>query len=535
MSEDIVLAAINAKWIHPSFALRLLKANLGGLASRCRILEFTLRQTPDEMLDPILAAGPAILGISVSIWNHKAALDLLKLLNEKWQAAFTVPAGMASGAAASGATFGGAAAGAAATVRRPFVVLGGPEASWLPRESEILKYADYVICGDGEFTFRELCEKLLNGIYDNSAAADTFPRGPEFIFSPPPDTAKLVSPYDLYTDEDLGHRLIYVESSRGCLFGCDFCLSAAERKIREFPLNCFLADMDRLLDRIAAGRGGFNAVRNRNGFRRIIKFLDRSFNANTERAVKIMEFFLQKMESENLPLCVHFEMTPFNFPGRLRDVIRRFPPGSLRIELGIQTLNPAAASLVNRPDNIDEGLEILGFLRGETCCIVHADLIAGLPGEGMESFGRGFDRLWLAMTSARHAGVQNSGFGNINSEPPLMEIQPGILKLLHGSPLVRHINSYGMIFSEQPPYEVMQTSAISPAEMDRVKNFARFWEILVNRKPFPELLPKIVPDGEPVFQEFMKLSDTLFAVIKRNWGIDRNILRGILYQLFSLS
>jgi len=116
---DIVLAAINAKWIHPSLALRLLKANLGILEERCGIMEFALRQNLGEKVEPLRAAKPRLLALSVSIWNHKATLELLKALDEKWICTPVDNTGKAG--------------------QKPLVVLGGPEVSWLPEEAEIFR------------------------------------------------------------------------------------------------------------------------------------------------------------------------------------------------------------------------------------------------------------------------------------------------------------------------------------------------------------------------------------------------------------
>ena len=464
-SYDIVLVAINAKWIHPCYALRLLKANLGHLEHRCRILEFALRQRDSEKIDQILAANPRILGLSVSIWNHKATRDLLKALHEKW-------------------------------TDRPWIILGGPEVSWLPEEAEIFNYADYVIRGEGEGAFRELCERLL----ESKGGIPALEKA-EFLSPPQPDISRIIPAYHLYTPEDLKQKLIYVESSRGCVFGCDFCLSSRDEKLREFPLDEFLAAMDKLLERIGNQQ-------------QTIKFLDRSFNINPKRAVEILSFFLDKIKSENQrPLCVHFEMLPFNFPPELRDIIRAFPPGSLRLELGIQTLNPAVAGLINRAGDTERALEILCFLREETNVIVHADLIAGLPGEDMESFARGFDHLWAASSSKSREPIQ------------AMEIQLGILKLLPGAPMIRHSLTHGMAYAAEPPYEVLETSSIPAAEMNRIKNFARFWEILVNRNHFRDEISRLVPPGKPIFWHFMELSDRLLERFGQNWGIDRRDLR----------
>jgi radical SAM superfamily enzyme YgiQ (UPF0313 family) len=488
-SYDIALATINAKWIHPSLALRLLKANLGNLKDRCLILEFALRQKEQEKIEAITKADIRILGLSVSIWNHKATVDLLKALYAKWR-----------------------------NSQRPWVVVGGPEVSWLPQDAEIFRYADYVICGEGEDPFRELCEGPLenenNRPFADSPAVQFVKAQPsadsaaQFVQARPPVLSGLASPYEHYTNEDLKQKLIYVESSRGCAFTCDFCLSAIDNeKVREFPLEVFLSDMEKLLDRVQDQK-------------QTIKFLDRSFNLNPPRAVHIARFFLDRINNgKNKNLCVRFEMVPFNFPPELRDVLCRFPPGSLRLELGIQTLNPETASTIRRLGSTEDALEVLAFLREQTNAIIHADLIAGLPGEDITSFGKGFDRLWMP-------GHQMMA---LTKEPEqkkaVIEIQLGLLKLLPGTPMSRHTYPFGMSYSAEPPYEVIETAAIPRKEMDRIKNFARFWELLVNRHHFQDQISSHVPQGKPVFWQFMDLSDRLLERFGRNWGIDRDELR----------
>jgi radical SAM superfamily enzyme YgiQ (UPF0313 family) len=451
--KDILLVTINAKWIHPSLALRLLKANLGpSLENSCDIIEFALRQPLCEKTDPILAASPRILGISVSIWNHLATLELLKKLHEAW-----------------------------AVIQKPVIILGGPEVSYLPRESEIFQYADYCIRGEGEIAFRELCEKILNedDIFINN----------EFHTV---NVTEIKSGYRLYTDEDLGKKLVYVEASRGCPFVCEFCLSSASTdSVREFPLEPYFSEMEELIR-----RGAKN-----------FKFLDRSFNLNIERSKKIMEFFLyninEQIKQNKKPLVAHFEMVPSRFPPELIDTLARFPPETLRLEIGIQTLNPEVSARIGRPSKPEQELETLKLLAEKTNAIIHADLIAGLPGEGMESFGKGFDALWAALAR-----------GRTNNR---IEIQLGILKLLLGAPIARHIEPFGMNFNPQPPYELIETSDIPASSMNRIKNFARFWELIVNRG-----LLDIGPS--PVFDRFLLLSDSLLAQFGRNWGIDKNEL-----------
>ncbi|MDR2479289.1 MAG: cobalamin-dependent protein [Treponema sp.] len=486
---DILLAAINAKWIHPSLALRLLKANLGPLENRCQIIEFALRQPVAEKTAPIIAAQPRLLGLSVSIWNHTATLELLRELWNMWQ----------------GPEGGG----------RPIVVLGGPEVSFLPPEAEIFCYADYCIQGEGETAFRELCGSLfVNDIKNDVNAAFPLPDSSQpaqirFVNGEfaQVNTNEIYSGYRLYTDGDLRNKLVYVEASRGCPFSCEFCLGPAQglrqgNAVREFPLDRFLADMDDLLCR---GAG----VRQPNQKPLTFKFLDRSFNLNIERSRQIMEFFLDRITALPRPVVVHFEMVPSRFPPELFETLSRFPPGTLRLETGIQTLNPRVSARIGRPSSPDRELETLRLLREKTSAIIHADLIAGLPGEDMESFGRGFERLWEALSAPGGSA----------------EIQLGILKLLPGASIARHSEAFGMRYNPLPPYDVMETAAIPACDMERIKHFARFWELIVNRG----LLPFDAFRGPtPLFGRFMALSDSLVAHFGRSWGIDKKKLCVIL-------
>jgi radical SAM superfamily enzyme YgiQ (UPF0313 family) len=478
-SSGILLAAINAKWIHPSLALRLLKANLGLLENSCTIIEFALRQPLREKVEPILAAQPRILGLSVSIWNHTATLELLRELRKSWEGQSEYP--------------------------RPVVVLGGPEVSYLPPEAEIFNYADYCVLGEGEAAFRELCEKVLSEMGENFTPQQVFSQTRQNFSSvtfinrefQQVDVSAIKSGYHLYTDEDVRKKLLYVEASRGCPFGCEFCLSVHSPQVREFPLEPFLAEMDDLLRRGA----------------RTFKFLDRSFNLNIGRARRIMEFFLSKLTERTEPFVVHFEMVPFRFPPELMETLARFPPGTLRLEIGIQTLNPDVSGNIGRPLNPEQVLTALRLLREKTSAIIHVDLIAGLPGEDMASFARGFDSLWSAVAP-----------GNAEHHPHT-EIQLGILKLLPGAPIARHTAAFGMRYNPAPPYELLESAAIPARDLDRLKNFARFWELIVNRG-------LVHIDGSPVFARFMTLSDSLFARFGRSWGIDKNTLQNSLKPFF---
>lgn len=474
----ILLAAINAKYVHPALSLRLLLANLAELEADSGIAEFALRQPMEEKVAAVVAARPRILALSVSIWNHEQTLELLRALRTRWAAARS----------------------AGDPDAEPVVVLGGPEAANLAPEAPllsppILNSRDWLVRGEGEQAFAELCRALLAGerlrtstsirgigaLQSGSAGA----AGPAVLDAAPADLSLIANGYRLYTDDDLARKLTYVEASRGCPFGCEFCLSSLDRRVREYPLDAFLSDMEGLIRRGA----------------KAFKFLDRTFNLDAARAEAIMDFFLERLRPG---MYVHFEMVPSRFPESLRNRLSRFPAGSLRLEIGIQTFNREVAALIGRPSDPDKELEVLRFLRDQTNAIVHADLIAGLPGETLESFARGFDLLWETRPG---------------------EVQLGILKRLPGAPIARHDVDFRMEWSQNPPYEVLSTSSMSREELDRVKTFARFWELIVNRSRFDADLDRLLPPGVPGFKRFATLSARLAARFGRAWGIPLDELR----------
>lgn len=205
-------------------------------------------------------------------------------------------------------------------------------------------------------------------------------------------------PYDEYSDADLAHRLLYVEASRGCPFKCEFCLSALDKTAWSFDLDRFLAEMQRLYERGA----------------RNFKFVDRTFNLKVDDSARILQFFLDRLAEEGSAgsLFVHFEVIPDHLPERLRQLIAKFPPGALQLEVGIQTFNVEVQQRISRRQDNEKSEANLRWLLEHSQAHLHTDLIFGLPGETLESFARGFDRLygmkprnpaWSAQAFARYA------------------------------------------------------------------------------------------------------------------------------------
>ena len=427
----ILLTTLNARYTHASLGLRYLLANMGPLQERTTIQEFVIGAKTTDLVERILAHGPRIVGFGVYIWNVEETTRLVAMLKR-----------VAPDVA---------------------IVLGGPEVSHETGEQEIVKLADYVVTGWGDVTFPKLCREILDGpkpIMKVHAGVQ-------------PPMEDIALPYSLYSEEDIAHRTLYVEASRGCPFKCEFCLSSLDKTAWPFPLDTFLAELELLYSRGA----------------RLFKFVDRTFNLNVKTSLRIMQFFLDKIEAApNDPVYAHFELVPDHLPEALKETIAKFPAGALQFEIGIQSFNPEVQSLVSRRQNNEKAAENIRWLTRHSTAHLHVDLIAGLPGEDVASFARGFDHLV-----------------SLGAE----EIQFGILKRLRGTPIIRHTQDFGMVYDPYPPYTVLATNRIDFATMQRLVRFARYWDLVANSGRFANTIPVLL--GEAPFDNFMAFSDWIYA------------------------
>ena len=423
---DILLTTLNARYSHASLGLRYLLANMGALEGRTALVEFTTRQRPIDIAEQLLARTPRIIGLGVYIWNARESEELVAILKQ--------------------------------VCPEVIIVLGGPEVSHESEQQAIVAQADYLIAGQADLEFARLSERLLTGERPSN----------KLIAPQPFRLEQLQLPYRHYTDEDLKNRVVYVEASRGCPFKCEFCLSALDRTATPFDLDAFLAEMTALYAR---------------GLRQF-KFVDRTFNLKVEQSIRIMEFFLSRLDDD---LFLHFELIPDRLPEALRETIQRFPPGSLQFEIGVQSFNPTVQALISRKQDNAKTEANLRWLRNDSHAHLHADLIIGLPGEDMTSFAQGFDHL---VSLGPH------------------EIQVGILKRLRGAPIARHSETHHMRYQRTPPYNVLASDCIGFADMQRLARFARYWDIIANAGRFRATLPLIL-DGSP-FERFLRLSDWLY-------------------------
>lgn len=440
LQADILLCTLNSTYQHSAFGLRYLLANMKELKPRTHIIESTLKENPRNLVEKILNSKPKIVGFSVYIWNTLETLECLMILKK--------------------------------VAPEVIIVLGGPEISHETENQPHLIWADYVIKGEADFSFYELCSELL---------LNKTPPAGKIRSAPLPEIKQIQLPYSLYTDEDIKNRVIYVEASRGCPYKCEYCLSSLDKSVRSFDLDLFLSEMKSLLDRGV----------------RTFKFVDRTFNLSPTTSTRILQFFLNHI---NLGLFLHFEMVPDRLALEIKQLIKQFPPGSLQFEVGIQTLNPVVAKNISRNNDLSKVQENFKYITDETHVHTHADLIVGLPGETIESFAKGFDQL-----------------AAFNPD----EIQVGILKRLKGTPIARHELNFKMKYSEAPPYQILSTSTMDYLTLQKMNRFAKFWDLFANSGEFKNFMiwMKSTENSSGLFNQFFNFSEFLSLTFSETHSI----------------
>ncbi len=444
----IVLSTITARYSHCAFGLRYLRANLGKWREQTLIKEFHLKQIPLMIAENILQENPQIVGLSVYIWNVNEITEVVQIIKR--------------------------------VSPQTIIIIGGPEVSYEYEDMPVFHEADYLICGEGELVFPFLVENIMSGEVPKQK-----------VWEGNIDTLNsLTLPYDEYSAEDIEHRIIYVESSRGCPFHCEFCLSAIKPGVRFFDRERFLNEMKKLIQ-----RGAKNFT-----------FVDRTFNIHEEHALEIIQFFLNYAK-ENMR--IHFEIVPDKLSNKILEEFKKFPEGVLHLEVGLQTVNVKTQELISRRQNIEKTYKVLRFLKEQTGAQIHADLVAGMPAETWESFRDGFNFL-------------------IELAP--QEIQLGILKRLRGACISRHISSYQMAFAPFPPYEILQTNTLSFEQLQKLKKMARYLELYYNQGNFPQSLGLLWKTGNTPFDAFSSFSDYIWEQTGKTHELSLATLAHLLFS-----
>ncbi len=408
----LLLTAINAKYIHSSLAIRSLKQYAACYGEQIAIQEFTINQNPDYILEQLYRQKADVIGFSCYIWNREMILQLAENLKK--------------------------------VSPRTVIFLGGPEVSY--DAAEMLSrypYLDLIVRGEGEATFLDLARHWIDGapaLADIPGITWRAP-GPSIVENaarPPLNLQDIPFVYD-----DLSsfvYRIIYYETQRGCPYQCQYCLSSVENGVRFLPEERVKKDLDFFLSKKVMQ----------------VKFVDRTFNCNRRHARMIWQYLI---EHDNRVTNFHMEITADLMDDDTIDLLKKARKGLFQFEIGVQTTNPQTMKAIRRTVSFEKLSQVVRKLKALGNIHLHLDLIAGLPLEDYDSFGRSFDDVYRL-------------------EPD--QLQLGFLKLLKGSGLRRDAEQYGICYRSQPPYEVLSTACLSFDDLCRLKLLEEMVETFYN-------------------------------------------------------
>lgn len=400
----VIISCLNSKFVHASLSPWCLLAGVREFAENTydvSVKESTINGDTVAFANDITAERPDVVAFSCYIWNITKTLEICRIIKNNLDCK---------------------------------IVLGGPEVAYRP--DDILSkydYIDFVLSGEGEWTFPDFLDKLngdlsmVSGIsYRENGKIVSVPEK-EYTDTPP-------SPYNKDFFENLNGRISYIETSRGCPYRCAFCLSG-----RCSPLRFF--DIERVKDDI---------IRLSDSGTQTLKFVDRTFNANAERANRIL-LFIKENYGKTIPknVCFHFEIAGDILKDSTLEILSSMPVGAVQLEIGMQSFNEDTLKIINRKTDTNKLIENIKKLISFNNMHIHIDLIAGLTGENLESFKAGFN---TAYSFRAHM------------------LQLGFLKLLHGAEMRENYEKYPCSFNADPPYEVTSTPWLTSEEIIALKN-----------------------------------------------------------------
>ena len=417
-----VVTTLNAKYIHSSLALRLLYVSNRD-EHDLSFKEFTIKETPESIANELLDLSAQLIGFGVYIWNVEQTKRVIEILKEK----------------------------------NPniTILLGGPEVTYEPEYFLENWNIDYVISGEGEFVLGDLLTAIEEGQTKITIDSVSSKNNISKVVAQA-DINKIVqlpSPFMLPEDkEDLKNRMVYFETSRGCPYLCQYCLSSLEKGIRYFPQDYIFENLKYLIDNGA----------------KTIKFLDRTFNMKKSHTMQVFDFMIENYRPN---LSCQFEVYADILPTEMIDDLNeRLPKDYFRFEIGIQSTHEPTNKAVKRRQNFDLITKNVNKIMEGDKIDLHLDLIAGLPHETFDQFRKSFDDVFAL-------GAK--------------EVQLGFLKMLRGTGLRNMAEHYGYEYDEKAPYQIYSSQDISEAELDRIHRAEDMLERYWNSGRFSETMNQV--------------------------------------------
>ena len=439
----VLLAAINAKYIHSNLGIYSLKTygekmlKEWGLAEQAEIslAEYTINHQMEQILQDIYKRKPDVIGFSCYIWNisyvKMILADIKKVLPD---------------------------------VK---IWAGGPEVSYhgeafLKEEPAV----DLVMMGEGEITFAHFLKALLEG-EDLKQVPGLMVRNADGTFTNTGfrqvmDMSQIPFPYAFMDMKELEHRIIYYESSRGCPFSCAYCLSSIDKKLRFRSLDLVLPELEWFLQAKVPQ----------------VKFVDRTFNCKKSYAMAIWQYI---RDHDNGVTNFHFEIAADLLDKDELDLLSTMRPGLVQLEIGVQSTNEKTLEAIRRKTDIEEIREITETINSWHNIHQHLDLIAGLPWEDLESFKKSFNDVY-------------------EMEPE--QLQLGFLKVLKGSYMEELIPDCDLLYSAAPPYEVLCTKWLSYGDVLELKDIEEMTEVHYNSRQFTCTLKELEKEFDTPYEMF---------------------------------
>lgn len=424
--QKIVLVGINSKYIHTNLGIRYIREYLKKNKIESEIVESSINNSISEIIREIYDKQPDIIGFSVYIWNSEYTFKIVKELKK--------------------------------IMKNVKIYLGGPEVSYNSKKiMEEIKEIDGIISGSGEFSFLSLLkegEKNTQGLYYRVEN--------EVIYN------ERITNYEIdqipfpYTVDELKDKtkIIYYESSRGCPFLCSYCLSSIDKKVFFFNEEKVLKELKIFIEHEV----------------KLVKFVDRTYNLNKERYMKIWKFLAKNYTGKT---SFHFEISADMLESDVIEFLKTIPKGYFQFEIGVQSSNIETLKIVKRNTDLIKLRENVMQI-GENIHL-HLDLIAGLPLEGFESFGKSFDFVY--------------------SMKPEM-VQLGFLKILKGTEMEEIAKKDGYKYFEYPPYEIMENRYLTYKEITRLKDIDTIVDNFYNSGRFNKSLSFLTDNFYNSYFEF---------------------------------
>ena len=420
----ILLTTLNSKFIHTNLAIRYLRESVKDLVD-VDVREYTINNQLDYILKDIYKNNYDVVFFSTYIWN---IYDIVKLCDNLKKVKPEIKIG-----------------------------LGGPEVTYDSKNAmEKYEFLDYILCGEGELVFRSLVQHFLGQKKIEDVKGITYKKDGQIIVNDEMELLsnldEIPSPYENLDVKEYENRIVYYETSRGCPFNCQYCLSSAIKGLRYFSIDRVKRDLKNLIDARVSQ----------------IKFIDRTFNANKKFAKEIMEFL---MENDNGYTTYHFEVTAHLLDEDMLNFLKNCKEGLFQFEIGVQSTNQKTLDAVGRRDDFEKLSYVVKTIKSYRNIHQHLDLIAGLPYEGYERFEQSFNDVF-------NLGIE--------------QLQLGFLKMIKGTGMRYSAEKYGYKFKDYAPYEILYNDFISYDEILKIKDIEEILETYYNSNNFPLSLEFII-------------------------------------------